>query len=353
MKQITVFLFLIWTVLTITGCTTPVASSPLTTTAAGGLTPSATASHIPTTTPPFTKYQMATTIPAAQNTPASTTAADPLVQHILERINLDRTQNGLLPVVLGNNPAAQNHAEDMFANFYLSHWDTDGLKPYMRYTLTGGIDAEGENSAYYGWFDKSEDASRYVTIDPQQILEDLENQMMYDDAGSNWGHRNNILNKWHKKVNIGIAYDSHRLTLVQQFEGDYISFTQTPKIENGDLVASGSITLGTIDSLTVYYDPAPKPMTQAELTAGPGYYDMGKRVATIVPPPPPGYAYSGLPDDTVQAEQWDTGESGSFSIKAYTGAMLDQNGPGVYTVVFRSKTDNEYALLTNYSVFIR
>jgi hypothetical protein len=272
---------------------------------------------------------------------------------MLERINLDRTQNGLTPVSLGDNPAAQNHAADMFNNYYLSHWDTEGLKPYMRYTLQGGFNAEGENSAYYGWYNKSDDASRYVTIDPKQILEGLEDQMMYDDAGSNWGHRDNILNKWHKKVNIGIAYDDHRLTLVQQFEGNYIEFTQVPHIENGILALSGKITLGTVDSITVYYDPLPKPMTQDELIAGPGYYDMGKQIALVVSPPPPGYAYSGLPEHTVQATQWETSESGGFSIQADIGPMMSKSGQGVFTVVMRSKTGNESVILTNYSLFIR
>ena len=86
----------------------------------------------------------------------------------------------------------------MFNNFYLSHWDTDGLKPYMRYTLAGGVNYEGENSAYSGWWDKTQDPNLYIEIDPKQELSDLEYQMMYDDAASNWGHRDNILNKWHK-----------------------------------------------------------------------------------------------------------------------------------------------------------
>lgn len=351
MKQIIIALFTVWLVLSFTGCNT-LPSSSLEATTATNLTTTDTTSHISSTTTKSTTFPTTTTQSFPQNTTIPAVVGDPLVQYMLELINYARTQNSLMPVSLGTNPAAQSHAEDMFNNFYLSHWDTGGLKPYMRYTLEGGINAEGENSAYYGWFDKSEDASRYVTIDPRQILEELESQMMYDDAASNWGHRDNILNKWHKKVNIGIAYDDHRLTLVQQFEGDYIIFTQPPSINDGALTASGIITLGTIDSITVYYDPPPKPMTQSELNSGPGYYSMGNRIATIVPPPPPGYAYSGLPENTVQADSWNVDDSGAFSIQADTGTTIVQNGRGVYTVVFRSKAGDEYILLTNYSVFI-
>ena len=38
------------------------------------------------------------------------------------------------PVVLGSNPAAQMHAEDMLAYDYIGHWWADGRKPYIVYT---------------------------------------------------------------------------------------------------------------------------------------------------------------------------------------------------------------------------
>ncbi|HLC23617.1 MAG TPA: CAP domain-containing protein, partial [Dehalococcoidia bacterium] len=134
-----------------------------------------------------------------------------LVQYVLDLINKDRADYGLAPVTLGANQAAQKHADDMLAGFFLSHWGTDGHKPYMRYTLEGGVNYDMENSAYTGWYDKSENPDRYVALDVKVALQKLEYAMMYDDAGSDWGHRDNILNKWHKKVNIGIAYDGHRL----------------------------------------------------------------------------------------------------------------------------------------------
>ncbi len=350
MKKTFICFLFVWLAISCAACNAP-PSATVTTTATLSLTITPTTSYIPTTTPASTTPPATTTISIPPiTTPAPIT--DPLVKFMLDRINSDRTQNGLTPVSLGNNSAAQNHAEDMFTNFYLSHWDIDGLKPYMRYTFAGGINAEGENSAYYGWYDKSDDAHRYVTIDPQQILAELQDQMMYDDAASNWGHRDNILNKWHKKVNLGIAYDDHRLTLVQQFEGGYISFTQPPALVNGILTARGRISLGVIDSVTVYYDAPLRTMTQAELVSGPSYYTMGNRIATVVPPPPPGYAYSGLPENTVQAGTWEVDEAGSFSVQADINTMTSTKGSGVYTVVFRSKSGDENISLTNYSVIL-
>ena len=69
-----------------------------------------------------------------------------LYDYLLGLINADRVANGLLPVSLGSNPAAQKHADEMFTNDYISHWGLDGMKPYMRYTLEGGYSYSSENA---------------------------------------------------------------------------------------------------------------------------------------------------------------------------------------------------------------
>jgi len=83
-----------------------------------------------------------------------------LFEYALELINKDRRTAGLDPVVLNYNKAAQLHAEDMLDNLFLSHWGTDGFKPYMRYTAGGGINYEVENSAYSGWVDTRQDTGK-------------------------------------------------------------------------------------------------------------------------------------------------------------------------------------------------
>ncbi len=307
---------------------------------------------LPTTPASTSPSSVATQSPTA---PPITTqqAVSELVQYTLDLINKDRADHSLPSVTLGSNAAAQQHAENMFREFYLSHWDTDGMKPYMRYTLAGGMNNESENSAYSGWFDKSEDPRRYRSIDAKEEIAQLEYAMMYDDAGSNWGHRDNILNKWHKRVNIGVACDEHRLALVQQFEGDYLSISQPPVFLDRTLVVIGQTTLGTVDSVAVYYDPLPVPLTQADLEAKPHSYSLGTRVATVIPPPPPGYFYTELPPGAVQAEYWNTDPPGSFSVRAALGSVLDANGSGVYTIVIWTKTAGEYLALSDYSVFVR
>lgn len=274
-----------------------------------------------------------------------------LFQYMLNLINADRKNAGLEPVELGFNGAAQQHARDMFDHYYLSHWDTDGLKPYMRYTIFGGYNYEQENSAYSGWYNRADNPDRYVSIDPKEELANLEWSMMNDDAASNWGHRDNILNPWHKKVNLGIAYDSKRLALVQQFEGDYIEFSQPPVISGNQLFLSGRYFLGKINNISVSFDKLPVPLTPTELLAGPHSYGPGDRLGYIIPPPPPGQYYVNLPDNAVQASKWIEDADGQFLIQAEIGSLLER-GKGVYTLYVVVKIGNEPLNLTNYAIFI-
>ena len=55
----------------------------------------------------------------------------------LSIINQNRTSSGLNPVTLSPIPSAQQHADSMLQSGYFSHWDTQGYKPYMRYSVSG------------------------------------------------------------------------------------------------------------------------------------------------------------------------------------------------------------------------
>jgi uncharacterized protein YkwD len=310
---------------------------------------SATSSPAITTsfTTPFPVLSVAPTFTSYQ--PAGVQSE--LFQYMLELINRDRQTAGLNPVVLNYNAAAQKHAQDMFDNLYLSHWGTDGLKPYMRYTREGGINYEQENSAYSGWFNPSDNPERYLPMNVKEEIKSLELAMMTDDAASNWGHRDNILNKWHKKVNLGIAYDQRRLALVQQFEGDYIEFTLPPTITGEVLSLKGRYKLGTINNITIGYDELPKPLSHTELISGPHSYSMGESLAYILPPPSPGQYYTNLPSQAIQASRWEVDQSGQFTIQANISPALS-HGKGVYTIALIVSIDNHPQNLTNYSIFV-
>ena len=305
---------------------------------------------------------------------------------MLTLINRDREANGLAPVILGTNTAAQSHAEEELANGYISHWGMDGMKPYMRYTLEGGFNREAENLSGPAILAKG---VNYHTSSPWEMLDEAETGLMESP-----GHRANILDKWHKRVNLGIAYSEYTLALVQQFEGDYIKFTQLPTLEGAGLSMSGETLQGFAlgrNALQIWHDPSPHPLTLGQL--GKTYaYNLGEPVAFVRPPPPPGSYYPpsaetvswetqgpdpyDVPPDTplptpalletepeyppvvrtwtvqwVEARRWNASGS-SFSIEVDMSPLLAKSGKGVYTVYLWAEKDGESVGLTNYSVFV-
>jgi|WetSurMetagenome_2_1015567.scaffolds.fasta_scaffold256603_2 uncharacterized protein YkwD len=274
-----------------------------------------------------------------------------IFQYMLDLINSDRKYAGLAPVTLGDNTAAQAHARDMLNNYYISHWGTDGLKPYMRYTQAGGLNYEQENDAYRGWHDPDDNPAIYAGMDVKRTLYELEYAMMNYDGPSE-GHRKNILNQLHKKVNLGIAYDSKRLALVQQFEGDYIEYALPPALNGNIFTVSGRLLEGRITSIQICFDELPKPLTPYELASRMnGSYSLGDQVGYIIPPLPQNRYYTLMPPNSVVADQWRLSSSGQFIIKADIGKILSR-GKGVYTIVLIVDIKDEPRGLTNYSIFV-
>ena len=268
-----------------------------------------------------------------------------LFKYVLQLINTDRAAQNLPPVELTFNAAAQKHAQDMLANNYLAHWGTDGLKPYMRYTLEGGFNYEQENCAL---------TTGNRQIDAKTEIRALEHDMVFDDAASNWGHRDNILNKLHKKVNIGLAYNNNNLALVQQFEGDYVEFYQPPTLKGKILTLSGHFKLAglTLNNAAITYDAAPKPLTGAELTAGPYHsYGLGPSLGQIFPPPPPNAQYNNLPAGSIIAAKGSV-EDAVFWLEADISPILAK-GPGVYTLCLIALLNSQPNSFTNYSIWVQ
>ena len=174
---------------------------------------------------------------------------------MLELINAERERAGVPPVTLGDNIAAQLHAESSLANCFSGHWGLDGLKPYMRYSLSGGYQTNAENGSGLDYCIKSSDGYRELRSIESEIKEMMEGWM------SSPGHRRNILDEWHRKVNIGLAWDEYNLFGYQHFEGGSVQYSQLPEISNGRLSLSGQ-TIGNIRfsskddlGLQIYYDP--------------------------------------------------------------------------------------------------
>ena len=174
---------------------------------------------------------------------------DALVNFTLGLIDKDRAEAGLGPVTLSSVPSGQQHADSMAYFGYFSHWDTQGYKPYMRYTLLGGKGYVAENVGFDSCT-TSPPSATFVTLASCSIqsiengIANSEYSMINNDAACcNNGHRDNIVNPSHNQISIGIAYDSStsRLYFVEDFIDQYINLG-LPFYSSGVVTLSGDTT---------------------------------------------------------------------------------------------------------------
>ena len=357
---------------------------------------------------------------SATTTNAPTLGSSPALRHLEQKqfmltlINAEREKAGADPVKLGDNIATQSHAESSLENCVSSHWGVDGLKPYMRYSLAGGYQSNGENGSGNSYCitesSRSPQGYRYSPIGDirQKVRETMEGWM--DSAG----HRRNILGPWHKKVNIGLAWDRYNFFAVQHFEGDYVEYKELPAIEIGILTMSGMVKNGvTFEEkndlgVQIYYDPAPHTLTRGQVSRT-YCYDAGRPVTGLRPPLTGGWYYSeneftstytpcpnpyDVPYDApgprshneahefwqaaydasqvregrlisvpwITTQEWSTSEfevidnqwvekKGVFSVKADLSDVLTKHGDGVYSLTVWGSIGNERVVISKYSIF--
>ncbi len=266
----------------------------------------------------------------------------------LELVNQDRARFGFGPVILGENGAAQLHAEDMLEHDYFGHWWSDGRKPYMVYSESGGTSYVAENVATSGFslreWRESDCASLFVNChapDPLEAVEELHWSMMYDDADSDWGHRDAILDENHRAVNIGVGFNGKRVVFVQHFEGGDVESLARPSLSADGLlslvVLKNLAGLEIAPTVTLFRDPPPVSMSPEEIGALDSYClgggattRCGDPVARVLAPPGAGRYYDQLDANEIVADVWDEDEK-SLTVIADMGNRTAK--PGVYTVV--------------------
>ena len=340
-----------------------------------------------------------TSTPKSIQTPTATPNPVPSLRHLslkeymLDLINKERTAEGLQPVALGDNVAAQIHAEEALDGCFGGHWGRDGLTPYMRYSLAGGYQSNGENGSGLDYCIRESDGFSPVGDVRAQVRRRMKGWM-----GSS-GHRANILYPWHRKVNIGLAWDTYNFKAFQHFEGDYVHFDQIPVIQDGILVMAGQLKNGagltqpSDLSVQLFYDPPPHPLTRGQLArtycygfgiqtasllpAGKGYvggsyeYDYSRcldpyHVPSDAPAPSPtnpSVHVTGLDEalkladlrtvktaNWIVANQWEV-SADSFELRANVSELLDHHGPGVYSVMTWAILGGELHNVSYYSIF--
>ena len=321
--------------------------------------------------------------PQSGDTPAS--------RVMLNLINKARWEAGLHSVTLGNNEAAQKHAESMLQHGFTGHWGLDGLTAVMRYTLAGGTNYVAQNTSGVRGIRDADWGPQYFQRDWRLSLEETHQGLLDSSA-----HRRNILDKWHKKVSLGIACNKYTCSVVQNFEGDYVDFTKPPSISDvGVLTLAGRLKGGfTLSNVQVWYHQPPHTLTLGQLDAT--YSDsLGQEPATtIIEPAPPGTSYSPsdllpvnytwlsgvdpysvnpqaprdrssalgipriiIPSKTMRkalpytvADRWLQGRS--FDIKVDIRKIISSTGPGVYIIVIWGTNGEEDVHLTNYAISV-
>ena len=338
------------------------------------------------------------------NSPAAVLSPGPSERHLEEKlymlqlINDHREQAGLNAVTLGNNIAAQIHAEAALENCFSSHWGVDGLKPYMRYSLAGGYQSNKENGSGLDYCIRSFQGYRPLSNVRGEIEETMAGWM------SSPGHRGNILDPWHLQVNIGIAWDRYNVAMYQHFEGDYVEYDETPAIVDGVLSFLGRTKNGLSFrrprdlGVQVYYDPPPSGLTQGQV-ARTYCYDSGLRVAglrepltgnaywptssyeeTYEPCPSPYDVSADVPAPRspgeahrVWQEAFDASNGGpvrsirvpwvtaslwvakgeQLAVRADIGQVLESHGPGVYSMIVWGKHMGEDVVVSQHSLFYK
>ena len=373
----------------------PAATAPLPTSTPTP-SPAPTSTPLPTATSTSTPPPTAT--PTSTTTPSPTAVVHPSERHIelkrymLDLINDERAKDRVDPVVLGDNVAAQLHAESSLSNCHSGHWGIDGLKPYMRYSLAGGYQSNGENALGFDYCIPASGRFAALGSMEQEIRDGMEIWM-----GSS-GHRRSILDPLYKKVNIGLAWDRYNFSAIQQFEGDYVEYDQLPTIENGTLTISGTVKNGAsfADAFSpqIYYDRPPHTLTRGQLVRT-HCYDTGLQIAALRRPPPPNWFYSvhefttshqGCPDPYevpsdasaprpptspllvppsalrppsppasitapyITASVWRVDSKG-FSFSADLSDLLSKHGSGVYSIMIWGKVSGRTLVISQYSIF--
>ena len=261
-------------------------------------TPAPTRVNTPTPAPMRINTSTPAPTPTPRRTNTPTPAPGPAAQrnleekkYMLELINEERRKAGVTTLTLGDNRAAQLHAETSLAGCFSSHWGMDGLKPYMRYTLAGGQQSNGENWTGLSYCIKESDGYRGNGT-PRSEIRQAMTWLMNSPS-----HRRNILNPSHRKVTIGLAWDPYNFNTIQHFEGNYIKYSQTPAIRNGILSMSGWTRNGAEArdgkdiGFQVSYDPPPHPLTRRQVSRT-YCYGSGIPVALLRMPLTGGWHYN-------------------------------------------------------------
>jgi len=250
-------------------------------------------------------------------------------EQLLRTVNEERSQAGLSKLELDGLACnvAGDHALDMAKGEFLSHWGSDGRKPYQRYSFAGGTDAVQENAS---------SADDILSLTPAGVLKDLHDMhlSMLNEKPPNDGHRRTILFPAHTHVGFGIALRGFHLRLAELYVAKYVRVDPIPqRVKSKQSVLFSGRVLNQQNELVgveVYYEPLPTP-PQIEWLRVERSYGMPDERESFQPRLPAGVHYS---DGTAGEIEMLAG--GNFRVRLPLSKI-----PGINTImVWLSKGEN-------------
>ena len=196
----------------------------------------------------------------------------------VEIINKSRAKYKAGPVKLDilASRVANRQCREAAEKGYLSHWNLEGEKPYVRYAIAGGYDHVSENAYSRG---STEDFG--TTPDAvADLMKDGHESFMREKAPYD-GHKKNDINKSHNFVGLGCYVSGGEFRYNEEFIDRYIDFIEVPsELHKGE---KGNITIDTrgrsfLYFMTIYREDIPKPMSINQLSHTGSYSDYTDEV---------------------------------------------------------------------------
>jgi hypothetical protein len=281
----------------------------------------------------------------AQEANISPSEIKELKEEMLKLINKSRQSEGLKLLELDElaSQVGDKHCQEMISEFYFSHWNSQGLKPYIRYSYAGGKDALMENlSLTEGgtYFNSKEKLTNVLTA---MHLRMFNEKPPYD------GHRQAIIHPQHTHVGVGIAFSESQVRLAQEFIARYVEIkTFASKAKPGDTVnIVGQILKSKIYELagiSIFYEPIPANLTRDELNSR-GSYSFPTEEKILRPKLLNQYTYKDGSTGEVNYQK----SSGEFSSQF----SFEKNKTGIYTIVVWLKEELNKFPVTNICVEVK
>jgi len=240
---------------------------------------------------------------------------------LLKMVNTERTRAGLTQLELDDLACkvASGHAADMANRSFLSHWGTDGRKPYHRYSFAGGTAAVQDNCS------SADDIESITSKSVLQVVQDM-HQSMIEEVPPYDGHRKTILFPRQTHVGFGIALQGHSVRMDELYVARYVSIDPIPRRAKprATVLLSGAVLSRKLilTGAELYYEPMPS-LPEINWLREPRSYGMPEAKERLYPRLPPGYSYSDGSHGTI-----DVDSNGKFRV-----SISLSKKPGINTIM--------------------